>query len=63
MDKNLLYGVAIGGVFGGIVTLLIHHYYRNQASSIVQENEETWEWMDWKGRPRKITVHRRVQNV
>ena len=23
-------------------------------------NEETWEWTDWKGRERKLTVHRTV---
>jgi len=23
-------------------------------------NEETWEWVDYKGRKRQITVHRRV---
>ena len=26
----------------------------------VYENEETWEWIDYKGRPRKITGHRTV---
>lgn len=24
-------------------------------------NCETWEWTDWKGRPRRITVHREVR--
>ena len=25
------------------------------------DNEETWEWEDYKGRQRKITVHRHAQ--
>jgi len=24
-------------------------------------NEETWHWVDWRGRERQITVHRRVK--
>jgi len=29
-------------------------------TAITYQNEETWEWIDWKGRQRQITVHRKV---
>ena len=34
-----------------------------EAYSPVQKNEENWEWTDWRGRPRKITVHREVKRL
>ena len=29
-------------------------------TEIAYQNEETWEWTDWKGQRRQITVHRKV---
>ena len=29
-------------------------------TEIAYQNEETWEWVDWKGQLRQITVHRKV---
>jgi len=29
----------------------------------VAVNKETWEWTDWKGRHRTITVHREVKQL
>lgn len=31
--------------------------------SPIQKNKETWEWTDWRGRPRKITVQREVKRL
>ena len=30
------------------------------AAPIIMENEESWSWVDYKGRDRQITVHRHV---
>ena len=32
-------------------------------SAIGFKNAETWEWVDWKGRQRGITVHRDVKAI
>jgi len=53
----------IGAFAGGVVTVVAYLFYKKRTAPTVQVNEEIWEWVDWKGRPRKITVHRRVKNV
>lgn len=44
----------IGGlVIIGLLLWLLFKQQPQQAS-----NEETWEWVDWQGKQRSITVHR-----
>jgi len=31
------------------------------AKPVIQSNVETWEWIDWRGRKRSITVRREVK--
>ena len=75
MDKGdallLLVGLTIGAVFGGVVVYTMFNA-RPAAQQVppsafsyvpVVRNEEVWEWVDWKGRKRTITVHREVKEL
>jgi hypothetical protein len=43
------------------IIILIVLLLRSQSSSATQlHNEETWEWTDWRGNQRKMTVYRNV---
>jgi len=58
----------VGAVLGGIA---VHAYltrfkptpYQAPQHQPVMVNKETWEWNDWKGRQRSITVHREVRQL
>ena len=75
MDKGdallLLVGLTIGAVFGGVVVYTIfsvkpatQQVHPSAFSYIpVVRNEEVWEWEDYKGRKRTITVHREVKEL
>lgn len=36
-------------------------YFWSQSSTISYQNVEVIEWTDWRGRSRKITIHRRAE--
>lgn len=62
MDKeSVLLGVALGGLASLVAFLCYKRMTQTLQLKQVQENEETWEWVDWQGRERKITVHRQVK--
>jgi len=43
----------------GIVALFYFIRKSSMGAPVTQfNNAETWEWVDWKGRDRQITVHR-----
>ena len=58
----------VGAVLGGIAVHVYLTRFRDQppyppSRQPVMVNKETWEWTDWKGRPRSITVHREVRQL
>lgn len=60
--------IFIAGItLGGIATYLILNKYfpptQTQTYKPAAVNKETWEWTDWKGRKRTITVHREVKTL
>ncbi len=77
MDMDLDDAVLLlaGAILGGIAVYVL--FFRSQPYSQVQTyvkpeakvykpvavNKEVWEWTDWKGRPRKITVSREVKQL
>jgi len=52
MNKNLTILIAIA--------VLLWLVLKNQQPQQVS-NEETWEWIDWQGLQRSITVHRNMR--
>ena len=69
MDEGkLLAGIAVGILIGIIVIPKITASIKARKLKILNAptppaavNCETWEWVDWKGRPRQITIHREVR--
>jgi len=56
-------GIAVGCLIGFVAP---KYFSAKQSapqntSRIAAVNKETWEWTDWKGRKRTITVHREVK--
>ena len=55
-------GVAVGCLASYFLPRLLSQEQpqapRNAPAAV---NKETWEWTDWKGRKRSITVHREVR--
>lgn len=64
MDRDML-GLALLIAIGVSVVVLSNKrkVVPQQASPVQQgaSNAETWEWNDWQGNARKITVHRDVK--
>lgn len=59
-----LAGVAVGGlVVFSLLSRLPPWPLQEPSQSPRLVNKETWEWTDWKGRKRSITVHREVKEV
>lgn len=58
-------GIIILGALGLLALIIIARSRSGAVSSSQNKplavNSETWEWTDWKGRPRTITVHREVR--
>jgi len=57
-----------GAVLGGIAVHVYLTRFRPSPDIVkraqpVMVNKETWEWRDWRGRPRSITVHREVRQL
>ena len=52
-------GVAL--LVAGLVVLGIFMLMGKKSTPAQATNEETWEWTDWQGRQRNVTVHRKVQ--
>jgi hypothetical protein len=57
-----------GAVLGGIAVHVYLTRFRSAPQHTAQHqpvmvNKETWEWRDWRGRPRSITVHREVRQL
>ena len=57
----------LGGLIAGAVLVLLFVKPATQAlpqaltqAPAIAENNETWEWIDYKGNPRSITVRRKV---
>jgi len=52
-------------IFIGIIVVGVIIYFmikKNNNGSIAQVNNlETWQWEDWRGRSRRIDVHREVK--
>ena len=46
---------------GIAIVLLIMYFMRKNSLATRISNAETWNWEDWKGRQRQITVHRDVK--
>ena len=59
ITKSKYTGIAI------IAAVILIIYLISRRSSIAAplqvNNLETWEWVDWKGRPRQIAVHRETK--
>jgi hypothetical protein len=69
-DKGVDWAVVLlaiaGGFVGGVLAFKFLFSQPTQAvyeasPKLIQSNAETWEWVDWRGRPRSITVHREVK--
>ncbi len=67
MDRDYLIflGLALlGGLIGGIIAyynLSRPRYVATPYGLKPVRNKETWEWVDWRGRKRTITVYREVK--
>ena len=46
-------------LFGAVI--LVAYLVLKSRQSVVASNEETWKWVDWRGRERAITAYRKVQ--
>ena len=44
-----------------LIALIIYLILRSRGTASQFTNLEKWEWMDWKGRERQITVHREAK--
>ena len=59
-----LAGVAVGVAVSYLAPrLLAQRQTQTPSSAPAAVNKETWEWTDWRGRKRVITVHREVRYV
>ena len=56
---GLLVGALAGATVGIIVCALVSRALPAVATEL--QNEETWQWTDYKGNQRSIIVHRNVQ--
>ena len=55
-------GVALLVVGLGVLALFLFMRAKERKPPPAQStNEETWEWTDWQGRQRNVTVHRQVK--
>jgi hypothetical protein len=66
MSKDdLIMGIVLGAVAGFIGAILLLSLHSSpptaSASPSLYSNNEVWEWTDWRGRKRMITVHRSVR--
>lgn len=58
----LVFGILIGIPIGLAISVFFYQYLTPQQKPATthMSNEEVLEWVDWKGRRRKATVHRDV---
>ncbi len=72
MDSGDAFLLLAGAIVGGLAVYMLFFRPLTYDQPPIPEarvykpvavNKETWEWTDWKGRPRSITVHREVKQL
>lgn len=53
--------ILVGSVLAVSTLVVLVWLLRSPASTPKLQNMEVIEWVDWRGRPRRVVIHRRVE--
>ena len=63
MNTNTILLLALGAAAGLLLAVTMNTRHQEQVlpAAIPESNDETWQWEDWRGRPRVMNITRNIR--